>query len=181
MFRIIAPFTFWDTWNVCLKVAYFLRKIQTLRVNSSRILWIKNAKFSGYCFYMNTKLKLPNPRWCTFGFCPSNKHNKFWTDLTLLSNIKLYNQPVLICGQPVHTLACMCCCWKLQGFQRLLSTSRVDSDENNFSPVKFYLKFLSKFVFDAWILTVLSFSNLTDFSCIYWAKFKPFWTNIPLM
>ena len=98
-----------------------------------------------------------------------------------LSNIKLYNQPVLICGQPVHTLACMCCCWKLQGFQRLLSTSRVDSDENNFSPVKFYLKFLSKFVFDGWILTVLSFSNLTDFSCIYWAKFKPFWTNIPLM
>ena len=32
------------------KVAYFLRKIQTLRVNYSRILRIKNAKFSGYCF-----------------------------------------------------------------------------------------------------------------------------------
>ena len=33
-----------------VKLAYFLRKIQTLRLNNSRILAIKNAKFSGYYF-----------------------------------------------------------------------------------------------------------------------------------
>ena len=27
---------------------------QTLRVNNLKTLWIKNAKFSGYYFYMNT-------------------------------------------------------------------------------------------------------------------------------
>ena len=37
-------------------IAYFLRKIQTLRVNNSRILSIKNAKFSGYYFYMNLNI-----------------------------------------------------------------------------------------------------------------------------
>ena len=37
----------------CLKLVYFLRKIQTLRVSNSRILMIKNAKLSGYYFYMN--------------------------------------------------------------------------------------------------------------------------------
>ena len=36
-----------------LKLVYFLRKIQTLRVNNSRILTIKNAKLSGYYFYMS--------------------------------------------------------------------------------------------------------------------------------
>ena len=35
----------------------FLRNLQTLQANNSRILRIKNAKFSGYCFYMNTKIK----------------------------------------------------------------------------------------------------------------------------
>ena len=34
------------------KIAYFLRKVQTLRINNSRILTIKNAKFSGHYFYM---------------------------------------------------------------------------------------------------------------------------------
>ena len=38
-------------------LAYFLRKIQTLRVNNSRILTIKNAKFSGYYFYMNLNIQ----------------------------------------------------------------------------------------------------------------------------
>ena len=33
------------------KVAYCLRKIQTLRINNSRIFKIKNAKFSGYHFW----------------------------------------------------------------------------------------------------------------------------------
>ena len=40
-----------------LKVAYFLRKIQTLRVNNSRILRIKNTKFSGYYFNTNTNVQ----------------------------------------------------------------------------------------------------------------------------
>ena len=31
--------------------------MQTLRVNSSRTLRIKNANFSGYCFYMNLNIK----------------------------------------------------------------------------------------------------------------------------
>ena len=39
--------------RICWKLAYFLREIQTLRVNNSRILTIKNTKFSGYYFYMN--------------------------------------------------------------------------------------------------------------------------------
>ena len=34
-------------------MAYFLRKIQTLRENNSRIVTIQNAKFSGYYLYMN--------------------------------------------------------------------------------------------------------------------------------
>ena len=42
-----------------LKLAYFLRKIQTLRVNNSRILLIKNAKFE----YM---ARFSNLHWCTF-------------------------------------------------------------------------------------------------------------------
>ena len=35
------------------KLAYFLKNLQTSRANNSRILSIKNAKFSGYCFYIN--------------------------------------------------------------------------------------------------------------------------------
>ena len=77
--RITTPFTFLDMrtlniQNVCLqtyrkdrirqKVAYFLRKIQTLRANNSRILKIKNAKFSGY-FYMNKNI------WRDFQICIS--------------------------------------------------------------------------------------------------------------
>ena len=36
------------------KLAYFLRTIQASRANNSIIFRIKNAKFSGYCFYMDT-------------------------------------------------------------------------------------------------------------------------------
>ena len=39
-----------------LKSAYFLRNLQISRVNNYRILRFKNAKFSGYCFYMNTNI-----------------------------------------------------------------------------------------------------------------------------
>ena len=38
------------------KLAYFVRNLQTSRANNSRILMIKNAKFSGYCFYMNANI-----------------------------------------------------------------------------------------------------------------------------
>ena len=36
-----------------VKKFYFLRKIKTLWINNSRILWMKNAKFSGYYFSVN--------------------------------------------------------------------------------------------------------------------------------
>ena len=39
-----------------LKISRFLRKFQPSRENNSRILIIKNVKFSGYCFYMNTNI-----------------------------------------------------------------------------------------------------------------------------
>ena len=31
--------------------------LENSRANNSRILRIKNAKFSGYCFYMNTNIQ----------------------------------------------------------------------------------------------------------------------------
>ena len=39
-----------------LKLVYFLRILQTSPANNSRIFRIKNAKFSGYSFYMNTNI-----------------------------------------------------------------------------------------------------------------------------
>ena len=36
------------------KLAYFLRNLQTSPANDLRILRIKNAKYSEYCFYTNT-------------------------------------------------------------------------------------------------------------------------------
>ena len=39
-----------ETKEFVKKLAYFLRKIQTFRVNDSRILTIKNAKLSGLLF-----------------------------------------------------------------------------------------------------------------------------------
>ena len=70
-FHIKTPFTFWDmrTWDmwkvclqtfrnnrICLRIIYVTRNLQTSRANNLRILWIKNAQFSGYCFYMNTNI-----------------------------------------------------------------------------------------------------------------------------
>ena len=70
-FHIKTPFTFWDIrtwdeWKVCLqtfrnnricwKLAYFLRNLQTSRVNNPRILSIKDAKFSGSWLYINTNI-----------------------------------------------------------------------------------------------------------------------------
>ena len=104
-FRIITGFTFWvmrtrDIWNVCLdscrnnriyyKVAYFLRKTQTSRASNSRILRIRNAKFSGYCFYMNPNIlgdfricisvplkNLQNYNRRSF-LCPSQKYSQYF-------------------------------------------------------------------------------------------------------
>ena len=46
-----------ETIEYVKNFAYLLRNLQTLRVNNSRILRIKNAKFLGYCFYMGTNIK----------------------------------------------------------------------------------------------------------------------------
>ena len=54
-----------------LKSSLLLGKVQTLRVNNSRILKIQNAKFSGYYFHMNTNM------WRDFQICisvPLNVH-----------------------------------------------------------------------------------------------------------
>ena len=68
-FHIKTAFSFWDirTWYVCLetfrinriyqKLAYLLRNLHTSWLNNSRILRVKNAKFLGYCFYMNTNIQ----------------------------------------------------------------------------------------------------------------------------
>ena len=41
-----------ETKESVKKLAYFLIKVQTLWVNNSRNLTIKNATFSGYYFYV---------------------------------------------------------------------------------------------------------------------------------
>ena len=111
-FHVKIPFTFWvtrmwDMWNVCLqtfrdnkicwKLVYFLRNLQTLRANNSRILRIKNAKFSGYCFYTYTNIYrdfqiciiAPLKRWedvswvGVYAYCGSKKGN---FSITLLLN-----------------------------------------------------------------------------------------------
>ena len=40
--------------RICLKLTYFLINLQTSRTNNSRVLRIKTAKVSGFCFYMKT-------------------------------------------------------------------------------------------------------------------------------
>ena len=42
--------------NTLKSSLHFKKKKQTLRVNNSKILRIQNAKFSGYHFYMDTKI-----------------------------------------------------------------------------------------------------------------------------
>ena len=58
----------WGMWKVCLqtfrgnkicsKLVYFLRDLQTSRANNPIITRIKNAKFSGYCFYTQTNREI---------------------------------------------------------------------------------------------------------------------------
>ena len=69
-YHIKTP-SFWDTptWDmfkvclqtfqnnrICYKLANMLRNVQTSRTNNSRILRIKNAKISRYCFYMTINI-----------------------------------------------------------------------------------------------------------------------------
>ena len=39
-----------------LKISLLFKKFAKVMVNNSRILRIKNAKFSGYCFYVNKNI-----------------------------------------------------------------------------------------------------------------------------
>ena len=55
-FCIKTPCTFWDMRDVWKVLAYFLRNVLASLANNSRILKIKEVKFSGYCFYMNTDI-----------------------------------------------------------------------------------------------------------------------------
>ena len=65
--RILEPYNrkVCEMFRICKKLASFLRKLQTLRANNSRILTIKNAKFSGYYFYINLNI------WREFQICIS--------------------------------------------------------------------------------------------------------------
>ena len=54
-----------ETIEYVKKIAYFLRKVQILRANNSRIIRIQNAKFSGYYFDMNKNI------WRDFQICIS--------------------------------------------------------------------------------------------------------------
>ena len=56
-----------------LKVAYFLRKIQTLRVNNSIILRIKNVKISGYLFSDEPEHTMKLTAFCIFHTCLGQK------------------------------------------------------------------------------------------------------------
>ena len=106
-----------------LKLAYFLGKMQILRVNNSRILTIKNAKFSGYYFYMNRNI------WRDFQFCislPLNhiSHQKIqcfkilfialFSEIfaSLLVLVLIYSQllliELLVCSRPLVLLRLQC-------------------------------------------------------------------------
>ena len=65
--------------------------MQTLWANNSRISRIKNAKFSGCCFFMNAK------QYRDFQICCSvplknTSNGCFWIDLIIYDVIKLWNR-----------------------------------------------------------------------------------------
>ena len=68
-FHIVAPFTIEiSAFEICEKfvykhsettgylLVYFLKNSRTSRINISSIFRINNAKYAGYCFYMNTDI-----------------------------------------------------------------------------------------------------------------------------
>ena len=63
MLKISLPFK--KNTNFTGELVYLLRKIQTLRVNNSRIFTNKNAKFSGYYTFMTLNM------WGDFQICIS--------------------------------------------------------------------------------------------------------------
>ena len=77
-FHITTSFTFWEIrtwgmWKVCLQAfrGNSIRNLQALRANNSRIIRIKNAKFSAYCFYINTNMQ-GDFRICGSAFLPKS-------------------------------------------------------------------------------------------------------------
>ena len=77
-----------------LKSSLRFKKIQTLRVNNSKILRTKNAKFSEHYFYLNTNM------YGNFQICIS-------VPLRLVKNVKL-SKAFLKIGMAVHvTVRCV--------------------------------------------------------------------------
>ena len=67
-----------------LKISLLFKKIQTLRVNNSIIFTIKDAKFSGYYFYINLNIlrdfqiciSVPSIKFCKSYFEKRDSSNK---------------------------------------------------------------------------------------------------------
>ena len=89
--------TFWNN-RICWKSAYFLRNLQTSRINNSATLRIKNAKFSGY-IWTQTYSETLKSAWveCTFNSKPheifySTFHRKklktTWIEFYLIEKIE---------------------------------------------------------------------------------------------
>ena len=70
--------------NTQKQLNYFLRKIQTLRVNNSRILRNQNARLSGHYFYMNTKM------WRDFQICISVPLTDFFLMKLSIAYVLIY-------------------------------------------------------------------------------------------
>ena len=105
---IKTPHTFWDmrTWDmwkvclrtfrnnrICFKLAFFLRNLLTSRVNNSRIFRIKNVKFSGYCFHINTNRY--EDLWICISVPLSQKQFKVYRKTVLKKQAFLKNWPDL--------------------------------------------------------------------------------------
>ena len=74
---------YFQTFRNNRRLAYFLRNLQTSRASNSRILKIKNAKFSGYCFYIKTNI------YGDFQICVSVPLNVSFSALPLADYMKL--------------------------------------------------------------------------------------------
>ena len=75
--------------RMCLMLAYFLRKIQTSRINKSQILRIKKGKLSGYCFYVN-----PNIYWNIQVCIRSEWHIDFHTQCFIMMQTRWSPHPL---------------------------------------------------------------------------------------
>ena len=66
---------------------------QTLQVNNLRNLMVKNAKFSGYYYYMNTK-KFSNLQECTFKLKRNKKISVYIFTLHVPNTVKINNKKI---------------------------------------------------------------------------------------